>query len=73
MENLVEAEERLTLDHLADKVAWEGGAFEALRFGLRSNDIADPELSSLWREMETLYERISPVAWRIDSILKHGR
>lgn len=59
----------LSRDALAQKVEWEGGAFEALRYGLRSRDIADAELAAMWHEMETLYERISPVAWRIDALL----
>ena len=62
----------LTRDELAHKVEWEGGAFEALRYGIRSRDIDDPEVAALWREMETLYERISPVAWRIDSLLERA-
>ena len=59
-------------DALAAKVAWEGGAFEALRYGIRSRDIADPELAELWRQMESAYEAISPLAWKIDGLLSNA-
>ena len=65
--------EPLTRNRLAEKVAWEGGAFDALRYGIRSNEIADSDLAELWREMETLYEKISPIAWRIESLLQKAR
>jgi hypothetical protein len=54
---------------LGEKVAWEGGAFEALRYGIRSREIDDPELAQLWSRMESLYEQIAPLAWRIELIL----
>lgn len=54
---------------LAEKVAWEGGTFEALRYGIRADDIGDPELAALWRDMEELYERMSPLTWKIDALL----
>lgn len=69
MERNDETPERLSRERLAQKVAWEGGAFEALRYGLRSRQIADPELAQMWRNMESLYEQISPIARRIDLLL----
>jgi hypothetical protein len=52
----------MSRERLAEKVAFEGGPFEALQYGIRSADIADPELATLWHEMEQLYERIAPLA-----------
>jgi hypothetical protein len=72
-ENSVVDYEPLTRERLAAKVVWEGGVFEALRYGVRSDQIADRELAQLWQEMETLYQRISPLAWRIDSLLDRTR
>lgn len=50
---------------LAEKVAWEGGVFATLRYGVRSDDIADAEIKELWAEMERHYRAITPVAVRI--------
>jgi hypothetical protein len=55
---------------LASKVEWEGGAFEALRTGIRSRHIDDDDVAALWRQMEALYEQMGPVAWKIDRLLK---
>jgi hypothetical protein len=55
---------------LAAKVTWEGGAFDALRYGIRSRHIADEDVAELWRRMESLYEQIAPLAWRIEVLLE---
>jgi len=65
-----ESTDTLSSEDLAAKVTWEGGAFEALRYGLRSEHIENVELADLWRQMEALYEKISPIAWRIESLLE---
>jgi hypothetical protein len=54
---------------LADKVEWEGGVFAALRYGIRSEDIADDEVAALWAEMEDLYLAITPISNRIAVLL----
>ena len=61
--------DRLDQERLAQKVAWEGGAFEAPRYRIRSTEIGDPELAILRHEMEDLYERIAPLARKIDRVL----
>jgi hypothetical protein len=61
--------EPMSRKSLADKVTWEGGAFDALRYGIRSRDIADDEVAQLWQRMEALYEQIAPLAWRIEALL----
>jgi hypothetical protein len=60
---------RLDRRHLADKVAWEGGVFATLRYGVRSDDIADENLRALWEEMEAHYRAITPIAMRIAAAL----
>jgi hypothetical protein len=55
---------------LAEKVAWEGGVFAALRYGLRSEEIADPKLRALWARMERKYQAITPIAVEIAAILE---
>lgn len=73
MDAVVGTSGAMTREQLAAKVAWEGGAFDALRYGVRSDQIEDAELRELWQEMERLYRGISPIAWRIDSLLEHSR
>lgn len=55
---------------LAEKVAWEGGVFATLRYGVRSQDIADEDLKALWAEMERHYRAITPIAVRIAAALE---
>jgi hypothetical protein len=68
--DLASTNDTLSRKELAAKVSWEGGAFEALRYGLRSDQIGNRELADLWHQMENLYEQISPLAWRIESMLE---
>ena len=57
---------------LADKVAWEGGVFATLRYGVRSEDIADESLQALWAEMERHYRAIAPIAVQIAAALERA-
>jgi hypothetical protein len=63
----------MTLKELSDKVTYEGGAFAALQYGIRSRDIADPQVAALWLDLEESYEALSPICWRLDSLLKQGK
>jgi hypothetical protein len=45
---------------LARLVRSEGGVMGALDYGVRSTDIADPEIASLWRRIEELYDELRP-------------
>jgi hypothetical protein len=45
---------------LARKVDWEGGVLSALEYGIRSEEIDDPELATLWRRLECVYEQLRP-------------
>ena len=55
---------------LAEKVAWEGGVFAALRYGIRSEDIDDAQLRKLWAKMERNYRAITPIAVEIAAALE---
>jgi hypothetical protein len=57
---------------LADKVAWEGGVFATLRYGVRSEDIADESLKAMWAEMERHYRAITPIAVQIAAALERA-
>ena len=59
----------MTRDELRDKVEWEGGVWATLQYGIRAANIDDPEVAKLWREMESLFEKTAPIAWRIATIL----
>jgi hypothetical protein len=48
-------------DLLAAKIKWEGGVLSTLEYGLRSEDIADPDLRVQWQALETLYAEIRPL------------
>ena len=62
-----------TRAELAAKVEYEGGTFEALKYGIRSSDIADPEIAALWHDLEERYQALSPICWKIDSLLGSSR
>ncbi len=47
-----------TNGEVASKVDYEGGIFEALQWGLRSEDIKDTDLADLWSELEDLYKKM---------------
>lgn len=64
--------ERMDRRRLAEKVSWEGGVFATLRYGVRSEDIDDPDLRRLWHEMERHYLAITPIATRIATELKRA-
>lgn len=62
--------ERMDRRRLAEKVAWEGGVFATLRYGVRSEDIDDSTLRALWAQMEDHYRAITPIAVRIAASLE---
>ena len=63
----------MTRAELAAKVEYEGGTFAALEYGIRSDDIADPEIAALWRDLEERYQALSPICQKIDSLLGSSR
>ncbi len=58
---------------LARKVQWEGGVISALEYGIRSDEIDDPELAALWRNMENLYDQLRPAVQIADKMLRATR
>jgi hypothetical protein len=46
---------------LAQKIRWEGGLWSALEYGLRAEDIADPELAAMWARLEQGYKEMAPL------------
>lgn len=48
-------------DLLASKIRWEGGVTATLEYGLRSEDIADPDLRVQWQAMEFLWDELRPL------------
>jgi hypothetical protein len=60
----------MTNEDLAAKIGWEGGVTATLDYGLRSEDIVDPELRALWAEAETRYEELSKVTDKIEEKLE---
>ena len=48
-------------DLLASKIDWEGGITATLEYGLRSEDIADPDLQAQWQAMERLWDDLRPL------------
>lgn len=63
----------MTAKDLADKVHWEGGIVSALEYGIRSDEIDDPELIALWRRLEGLYDQLRPAIVATDRVLRAAR
>jgi hypothetical protein len=63
----------MTAKDLADKVHWEGGIVSALEYGIRSEEINDPELASLWRRLEGLYDQLRPSIVATERLLRAAR
>ena len=58
--------EPISNDRLTRKVDWEGGIIAALDYGIRSEQIADPEIAALWHEAEAIYDALAPVLLDLD-------
>ena len=71
--NEMQARQQMTAKDLADRVQWEGGIVSALEYGIRSDEIGDPELAALWRRMEQLYDQLRPSIGAADRLLKSAR
>jgi hypothetical protein len=64
--------EQMDRERLAAKVEWEGGVLATLDYGLRSDDIADPELRQAWADVESAYRAMTPLVQRVTRLLKGG-
>ncbi len=49
---------------VADKIAWEGGNWEALEYGIRAKDMpeGDTELAEAWQKLDEAYAA-TEAAW----------
>jgi hypothetical protein len=47
-------------------VDWEGGIIATLDYGIRSEQIADPEVAAMWHEAEKIYDELAPVLVELD-------
>lgn len=61
----------LSAESFADKVDWEGGIFEALRYGLRASDLKDQnsELAKQWAELESRWNDLLPLVNNVQMLL----
>ncbi len=57
-------------DLLAYKITWEGGVLATLDYGLRPEDIADPDLRAAWAELRALHARMRPLIKDFEKRLK---
>lgn len=73
MESNVDERAVFSLRRLAEKVDWEGGVIEALEYGIRSGDIADPEVATVWRRVEQLWSELRPAVRQIERTLQSAR
>lgn len=55
----------ISIASLAKKVEWEGGVLAALEYGIRTDEIEDPALRSLWEQVETRYRALTPLITEI--------
>ena len=69
----MEATRLMTARAVAQKIQWEGGILGALEYGLRSDEIEDPELATLWRRLESLYDQIRTPMMATDRLLRGAR
>jgi hypothetical protein len=61
-------------EELANKIEWEGGIFEALDYGIRSDDMpeGDTELVEAWRDLAVAYASVSVLADKVQDLLDGG-
>ncbi len=64
--------QQFTKNELARKVRWEGGALDAIEYGIRSEQIDDPDMQALWRELEERYRALTPLVISIEIELQQA-
>jgi hypothetical protein len=58
---------------LAYKIRWEGGVIGTLDYGLRTDDIGDPELRDAWRRLQELHAQLRPLIQDFERRLQAAR
>jgi hypothetical protein len=61
---------KMSNSRLATKVDCEGGVLRAITYGMRSEQIADPEIAALWSQAEKAYAGLEPVIREIERRLR---
>lgn len=59
----------MTEAEFSQKVAWEGGVFGALEYGLKADDCEPGPLRDAWYNLELSYERIAPDVDTVNELL----
>jgi hypothetical protein len=62
---------KLSLGRLATKVEWEGGVLEAIQYGIKGADIADPRVAEEWRQLEQMWSAMEPALVAMNKRLRH--
>ena len=57
-------------DLLASKIRWEGGVLATLAYGLRPEDIGDPELRLAWARLQQAHAKIRPLIRDFEELLR---
>lgn len=52
---------------LLTKINWEGGIMDALDYGISPDDIEDPKVASIWRDIQDHYLDLEPM---IDDLME---
>jgi hypothetical protein len=63
---------QLTASDVRDRVKWEGGVLDAVEYGIRHDQIQDPALRTMWRDVESRYKALTPLTERIRTFLEGG-
>ena len=63
---------KLSVERLAKRVEWEGGVLEAIQYGIKGADIANPELAEAWHELEQLWSQMEPALVDLNRCLRQG-
>lgn len=65
----------MTLDEFATKVEWEGGVVDALRYGLKADDLKDDdpralELYEVWEALESAWLVVARLESEAEEIIE---
>ena len=71
MNTVLVARDATSLDNrsIAHAVRNHGGILGAIEYGLKAEEIADPELANAWRQLESDYAAIRPTLTVIGRVL----
>lgn len=63
--------EQTTRADIAAKIDWEGGIWDALEYGLKTDDMpdGDTELRSAWADLRSAFAVAEEAAGRVDALL----